>query len=111
MSLPNDALRIDPPSPVTAAPDAASGADPDLLLVLILKAVADMALRSKRRQADLQAALRRAGIEAGRARILDVLEILCAQRWVENIVPLLDGGVLLGVTGLGLEVAGRHRTA
>jgi hypothetical protein len=72
----------------------------------VLVAVADMALRSKRRQADLDAALWSAGMTAGDERRLAALERLREEGCVEKVVELSDGGVLLSVTALGLDRLG-----
>jgi len=73
-----------------------------------LSAIAEMALHSKRRQADLDAALRHAGLNAG-GRRLAVLERLRRLGHIDKVVELADGGVLLSVTALGLERLGRSR--
>ena len=72
----------------------------------VLAALADMALRSKRRQADLDAALRHVGMEAGRSWRLAALERLRGHGFVDRVVELSDGGVLLSVTALGLDRLG-----
>ncbi len=54
----------------------------------VLAAVTDMALRSKRRQADLGAAIRHAGIEAGHAKRLAALERLSIQGCIDKVVQL-----------------------
>jgi hypothetical protein len=72
----------------------------------VLVAVADMALRSKRRQADLDAALWSAGMTGAHDRRLAALERLREQGCVDKVVELSDGGVLLSVTALGLDRLG-----
>ena len=72
----------------------------------VLVAVANMALRSKRRQADLDAALWSAGLTALRDQRLAALERLREQGCVDKVVELSDGGVLLSVTALGLDRLG-----
>ena len=86
------------------------GAEPESLpeitesfLLDVLAALVDMALRSKRRQADLGAALRHARINAPRDLQHLALGHIEARGWVSKIVPLCDGGVLLSVTAQGLE--------
>lgn len=69
--------------------------------VVLLQALTRMAVRSKRRQADLTAALRGADIQAEPARVRSALKILRAQGAIENLVPLSDGGLLLSVTQKG----------
>jgi hypothetical protein len=76
---------------------------PEGFLVDVLAALCDMALRSKRRQADLSAALRHAAIPASRALQLAAVDRLAERGWVDRVVPLIDGGVLLSVTASGLE--------
>lgn len=75
----------------------------------VLAALTDMALRSKRRQADLDAALRHARIEAGYAWRMAALERLRIEGCVDNVVELSDGGVLLSVTAAGLDRLGGVR--
>jgi hypothetical protein len=91
------------------APVTADEPTPQAFVLLVLAAVVDMALRSKRRQADLEAALRRAGIEATRERVLEAVDRLCAEGWVDNVVELHDGGMLLAVTTPGLEMVSYRR--
>jgi hypothetical protein len=74
-----------------------------------LSAVAEMALLSKRRQADLDAALRHARLEARGQRRLAVLERLRRLGFIDKVVELTDGGVLLSVTALGLQHLDRSR--
>ena len=69
----------------------------------LLAALAGMAARSHRRQADLFVAARRFGISAPPDRIRQTLHQLQADGCVERVVPLADGGVLLSITGYGLE--------
>lgn len=75
----------------------------------VLAALADMALRSKRRQADLDAALRHAQVEADRPWRLAALERLRVQGFVDKVVELSDGGFLLSVTAFGLDRLGGIR--
>lgn len=76
----------------------------------VLAAVADMALRSKRRQADLDAAMRHAGIQGVPSWRLAALERLRIEGYVDRVVPLSDGGVLLSVTAPGLDRLGGIRS-
>ena len=76
----------------------------------VLAAVAEMALRSKRRQADLDAALWRAGVKAGRAERMAAVARLRELGCVERVVELCDGGLLLSVTALGLDRLGGTHT-
>lgn len=70
---------------------------------LLLAALVGMAVNSKRRQADLCAAMSRAGLRAEQAQMKVALDELAANGLIENIVPLYDGGVLLSVTSRGIE--------
>lgn len=65
---------------------------------LLLRALTDMAARSKRRQADLTAVLRGAGLPAEPGRVRAALRTLLAQGSIADLVPLSDGGLLLTVT-------------
>ena len=82
----------------------------DDLVRTVLAAVVEMALRSKRRQADLDAALWRAGVKAGRAERMAAVARLRELGCVERVVELSDGGVLLSVTALGLDRLGGSHT-
>lgn len=73
------------------------------LEVSLLAALSAMALRSKRRQADLSAALRRAGLTASRDAVSAALRALQAAGCIENLVPLYDGGMIVSVTSRGIE--------
>jgi hypothetical protein len=68
----------------------------------LLRALVGMAARSKRRQADLTAALRGAGLPAEPARVRAALRLLRQQGCIDNLVPLSDGGLLLSVTATAL---------
>jgi len=69
----------------------------------LLRALATMAVRSKRRQADLSAALRRGGLTSESAQISTALRALELAGFIEHIVPLYDGGMLMSVTSRGIE--------
>ena len=69
----------------------------------LLRALATMAVRSKRRQADLTAALCRGGLTAESDAIAPALRALELAGFVENLVPLYDGGMLMSVTSRGIE--------
>ena len=93
-------------APFRGAAGAADDAPPALtegFVHDVLAAVVAMALRSKRRQADLDAALWSAGVAAERAQRLAALERLRSRGCVDKVVMLSDGGVLLSVTGHGLD--------
>lgn len=69
----------------------------------LLRALATMAVRSKRRQADLTAALCRGGLTAESDAIAPALRALELAGFIENLVPLYDGGMLMSVTSRGIE--------
>ena len=75
----------------------------------VLAAAADMALRSKRRQADLDARLRHAGIEAGAPGGWPRWNGCACRGASTSVVELSDGGVLLSVTAAGLDRLGGVR--
>lgn len=69
----------------------------------LLAALAGMAVRSHRRQADLDMAIRRAGLILSAERLQYALRQLEDDGCVDRVVQLADGGVLLSVTGHGIE--------
>ena len=69
----------------------------------LLAALAGMAMRSRRRQADLDIAVRRAGLAANPAQLAAALQALAEDGCIEGMVPLADGGMLLSVTARGIE--------
>jgi hypothetical protein len=69
----------------------------------LLQALAAMAVRSKRRQADLSAALARANLDTDPHRVTEALRQLERSGCIEHLVPLYDGGVLMSVTSRGVE--------
>ncbi len=87
-------------------PDRAAGFDDADFVVVLLQALTTMAARSKRRQADLIAALRGADITADPSRVRAALKVLHGQGAIGNLVPLSDGGLLLSVTQHASERVG-----
>ena len=85
--------------------DADALAEEDFAAVL-LRALIDMAARSKRRQADLMAALRGAGLPVDPESVRAALRTLRRQGCIENLVPLTDGGLLLSITTSAIERLG-----
>jgi hypothetical protein len=79
----------------------------------LLSALADMASRSTRVQADLGAAMRQAKLLLGADQIVAALAELEIGGYVAQIVPLGDGGTLVSVTASGAELvrAARRRAA
>jgi hypothetical protein len=69
----------------------------------LLSALATMAMRSKRRQADLCAALCRGRLDTDPKRVTEALRHLERSGCIEHLVPLYDGGVLMSVTSRGIE--------
>ncbi len=87
-------------------PDTVLGSDATAIEAFpqrLLRALATMAVCSKRRQADLAAALCRGGLEDEAHSVGSALQTLETQGFIEQIVPLYDGGVLLAVTSRGIE--------
>jgi hypothetical protein len=82
---------------ITPRPGSAE-LDPADFAVVLLQALTSMAMRSKRRQADLMAALHGAGLPADPPRVRAALRLLHLQGAIEHLVPLSDGGLLLSVT-------------
>ena len=90
---------------VASAAKAVQAEDADFA-VLLLMALANMAARSKRGQADLVAALRGAGLTAEPRRVRAALRLLQERGAIEHLVPLSDGGLLLSVTKAATEQFG-----
>jgi hypothetical protein len=90
LSLPNE-----PPEAVGAAARDLDDA--------LLAALAEMAVRSHRRQADVFIAVRRAGLTAGVEHLNEALLRLRRDGCVDQVVVLADGGILLSVTGRAIE--------
>ncbi len=72
----------------------------------LLRALVEMAARSQRRQADVTAALRAAGLPTDSGPVRVALRTLRSQGCIENLVPLSDGGLLLSVTPRAAEQLG-----
>jgi hypothetical protein len=94
----SDSVTVETAAPVAPEPNRADDFDDADFAIVLLHALASMAERSKRRQADLTAALRGAAITADAARVRLALKLLQAQGAIEQLVPLSDGGLLLTVT-------------
>lgn len=81
----------------------------------LLAALAAMAVRSQRRQADLVVAVRRAGLTARPEVLHAALARLHADGSVDGVLQLADGGVLVSVTLRGIDrlshTARRHVVA
>ncbi len=76
----------------------------------LLEALAGMAVRSPRRQADLGVSLRRAGLDPDPERVAFALQDLLDDGCVGGMVELSDGGMLLTVTTTGIDrLAGTSR--
>jgi hypothetical protein len=69
----------------------------------LLAALARMALRSWRRQADLGVALWRERLQASPAVLRSTLAELEERGFIKSVIPLEDGGVLLTVTSAGIQ--------
>jgi hypothetical protein len=94
-------LTPPPPPDPPAATEAAVAVTP----VEVLRALTAMAARSRRRQADVGAALRGAGLPPSGPAIDAALAVLLERGFVADVIPLSDGGMLLMVTGLGANNA------
>ena len=79
----------------------------------LLCALADMATRSTRVQADLGAAMRQAKLLLGVDQVMAALADLEIGGYVAQIIPLGDGGTLVSVTPSGAELvrSARRRAA
>jgi hypothetical protein len=95
------ALALDHTADDLQEPD--SEASDEQFAITLLVALAAMAVRSKRRQADLAAALRRSGITSDAQHLSAALRHLEGIGCIEHLVPLYDGGVLMSVTSRGIE--------
>lgn len=72
----------------------------------VLRALATMARVSKRQQAELHAALERAGlVSLSERQRQSALRYLGDTAAIAEIIPLDDGGVLISVTSAGMERA------
>jgi hypothetical protein len=80
--------------------------DEDLRDVL-LAGLVKMAEKSKRRQADLNAVLQRGRFNAPATRVLHALGELETIGCIRDMVPLYDGGMLVTVTNIGMDLLGR----
>jgi hypothetical protein len=81
-----------------------SGGGPALDFVnALLAALAQMAGLSPRRQADVAVAMRRSGLSASPETVQAALEQLRRDGCVERALHLTDGGILVSVTGRGIE--------
>lgn len=74
----------------------------------LLESLVTMASKSKRRQADMSAALRRSGIGATSEQVRDALIELQSSGCIREIVPLYDGGMLVTVTNMGMDRTTRN---
>jgi MYXO-CTERM domain-containing protein len=73
----------------------------DFAAVLLL-ALTALAGRSRRREAEVDAAMHRAGLSADPPQLAGALRLLERHGCVKSMVPLSGGGLLLTVTGQGL---------
>jgi hypothetical protein len=71
----------------------------------VLRAVTNMAARSRRSEADLVAALQAAGLPIDVAGVRTALQLLQDLGCVRRLVPLSDGGLLLTVTGHAMQLS------
>jgi hypothetical protein len=104
--LATDGMSAHPPQRLAMRPVVEDEALP--LVDQLLTALAAMAVRSKRRQADLNAAMRRSGLAADGDAVGAALRQLERSGFIENLVPLYDGGMLMSVTSRGVETLNAH---
>jgi hypothetical protein len=109
-SLPQDIKRLDP----NILRGSSSGGEvgpadysADDLRDTLLAALVVLASRSKRRQADLSAALRRMNLPVTAEQVMNALAKLREEGCVQDWVPLYDGGMLVSVTNRGMDQTGR----
>ena len=76
------------------------------VIAAVLRALASMARISQRHQAEVDAALHRAGVTVGAEAVAGILRHLGDQGCVDGLIPLSDGALLLTVTALGMSRAG-----
>jgi hypothetical protein len=88
---------------------AAVEEEEDEFTEMLLAAMVGMAMKSKRRQADVTAVMRRSKLDAAPERVAAALRTLEAQSRVRDIVPLYDGSTLATVTNIGMDLVGASR--
>jgi len=76
------------------------------LAVTALRAFASMARASQRHQAEVDAALHRAGLALEAKSRLSVLRYLAEEGCIDGQIPLSDGALILTVTAVGMTRAG-----
>ncbi len=76
------------------------------VVAAVLRALASMARISQRHQAEVDAALHRAGVTIGADTVAGILRQLGDQGCVDGLIPLSDGALLLTVTALGMSRSG-----
>ena len=79
----------------------------DDLRETLLAALVVLASKSKRRQADLSAALRRMNLPVTADQVMAALDKLREEGCVQDWMPLYDGGMLVSVTNRGMDQTGR----
>ncbi len=86
-----------PSSPTVSGQTLAAGESVADFAAHVLDALMNIAARNNRGQADVTAALRRAGLPIDVPRVRAALHLLQTNGYVTNLVPLADGGLLLTV--------------
>jgi len=81
------------------------------LVAQLLAGLARMAARSWRSQADLGTVVGRAGIRADATALGAAIDELQRLGFIKGLIPLSDGGLLVTVTGEGLNYARRLTVA
>ena len=88
------------------APEPKTGATDVALASATLKAFASMARLSQRHQAEVDAALHRAGMALDAKMRASVLRYLAKEGCIDGQIPLSDGALILTVTAIGMSRAG-----
>jgi hypothetical protein len=73
----------------------------------LLAALVVLASKSRRRQADLSAALRRMNLPVTADQVMAALQRLREEGCVQDWMPLYDGGMLVSVTNRGMDQTNR----
>ena len=76
------------------------------LALTALRAFASMARLSQRHQAEVEAALHRAGLSVDSKRQAAIVRYLADEGCIDGQIPLSDGAMILTVTAVGMTRAG-----
>ncbi len=101
-----DSMALSEPIPRGAADGAKGGQVDTAVAISALRAFASMARLSQRHQAEVEAALHRAGISVDSRRQAALLRYLADEGCIDGQIPLSDGATILTVTAVGMSRAG-----